>query len=238
MNITYLGHSGFLLEFDKAYFLFDYYTGQIPPLNPDKKLYIFVSHAHGDHYNSKIWTMRKTYPKAYFIVSTDVPLGASQKLRLGLTKPDEKAIIRAKADEVFRLSDELRVETLKSTDEGVAFIIKYEDKTIFHAGDLNLWTWPGDDGQVNNGRMKRFIAEMDKIKGQAFDVAFFPLDPRQEEACGEGLKIFLDMTETVKLFPMHMWGDFAVIDSYLKKYPVDSSKIMRVEGNGQMFQID
>ena len=30
MRVTYLGHSGFLLEMEDALFLFDYYQGSLP----------------------------------------------------------------------------------------------------------------------------------------------------------------------------------------------------------------
>ncbi len=33
------------------------------------------------------------------------------------------------------------IRTLRSTDEGVAFVVHYAGKTIYHAGDLNWWHW-------------------------------------------------------------------------------------------------
>ncbi len=41
MKVTYLANSGFLLETDAAYFMFDYYIGKIPELNKEKPLLIF-----------------------------------------------------------------------------------------------------------------------------------------------------------------------------------------------------
>ncbi len=43
MEVTYTGHSGFLLDTGSAYFLFDYYTGIIPDMDKDKPLVVFVS---------------------------------------------------------------------------------------------------------------------------------------------------------------------------------------------------
>ena len=54
MNLKYIYHSGFLLELDTAYMLFDYYKGDIPRLDKDKKLYVFISHGHGDHFNEYV----------------------------------------------------------------------------------------------------------------------------------------------------------------------------------------
>ena len=38
----------------------------------------------------------------------------------------------------------VRIRTLKSTDEGVAFLVEAEGKSIYHAGDLNWWYWEGE----------------------------------------------------------------------------------------------
>ena len=237
-----------MVELDNAYFLFDYYTGQIPKLDLEKILHVFVSHAHQDHYNRDIWKMRKTFPKVMFVVSKDIPLSASQKNKLGLTELDEQTIVRVKADERHQLftypwqdyarSFSITIETLLSTDEGVAFIVNYDDKCIFHSGDLNLWTWIGDEDETNRDRLRRFMLEMEKIKGRIFDVAFFPLDPRQEEACGDGFRIFQQMTETKNLFPMHMWGDYTVIQAYIEKYPDNNENILKIDYEGQTFEID
>lgn len=51
MRVTYLGHSGFLLEMEDALLLFDYYQGSLPEMDLEKTLFVFVSHVHYDHYN-------------------------------------------------------------------------------------------------------------------------------------------------------------------------------------------
>ncbi len=58
MRITYLSHSGFLVELETAYLLFDYYKGDLPELNTGKKFYVFVSHAHYDHFKKDIFKLR------------------------------------------------------------------------------------------------------------------------------------------------------------------------------------
>ena len=44
MTVTYIGHSGFLLETEDAYFLFDYFEGTIPELKNNKSIIVFSSH--------------------------------------------------------------------------------------------------------------------------------------------------------------------------------------------------
>ena len=49
MIVTYLGHSGFLVELKRTYLLFDYFTGKLPELSKEKEL-ILLGHVHHDHY--------------------------------------------------------------------------------------------------------------------------------------------------------------------------------------------
>ena len=75
----------------------------------------------------------------------------------------------------------LTVTTLGSTDEGVAFLVETEGKTIFHAGDLHLWYWDDDTEAERREMNQRYTAEMEKLRGRRIDVAFLVLDSRQTE---------------------------------------------------------
>ena len=91
MKVTYISHSGFLIETKNCLFLFDYYEGKIPPLSQEKPLFIFVSHWHSDHFNPEIFSIR--HEKVHYILSHDtrkhLPAGISQE-NLCFMKPEEK----------------------------------------------------------------------------------------------------------------------------------------------------
>lgn len=44
MNVTYIHHSSFLIETERCYYLFDYFQGSIPALNPSKPVLVLASH--------------------------------------------------------------------------------------------------------------------------------------------------------------------------------------------------
>ena len=46
-----------------------------------------------------------------------------------------------------------RIQTLPSTDEGIAFLISYQGHVIYHAGDLNWWHWEGRPEEYD-GKLK------------------------------------------------------------------------------------
>lgn len=71
-------------------------------------------------------------------------------------KPHEEKVI-----------DACTVSTLKSTDEGVAFLVKTEGKTIYHAGDLHWWDWPGEPEEDNKMMERQYKEELESLKKKA-----------------------------------------------------------------------
>ena len=61
-----------------------------------------------------------------------------------------------------------------------------------------------------------YHAEIDRIAGRHFHLAFVPLDPRLSDGYHLGLDYFLEKTEADHIFPMHMWEDYQIIQSYKK----------------------
>lgn len=238
MKVTYLSHSGFLVELDKAYLLFDYYEGEIPSLDDTKTIYVFVSHKHMDHYNWQIWDLRKQYAKVRYILSKDVPFSENVRRRRGLEDEDLKNILRVHGNNEYEFGD-LSIQTLKSTDEGVAFAVKVEEKYIYHAGDLNLWAWEGESNSYNEKMKKNYCMQIDKLHDVHFDIAFVPLDSRQEAYAYGGMDYFMEKVKVSHVFPMHMWGKYELILKYKddRKNGMDVSVIHEISGKGKSFQI-
>ena len=69
----------------------------------------------------------------------------------------------------------------------MSFMVTYNDKTYYHAGDLNWWHWFGESNQYNENMEMAFKKEIDKITEEHFEIAFLPLDPRQEDAYWWGI---------------------------------------------------
>ena len=196
MLVTHLYHSGCLIELEHHSLLFDYYQGDLK-LNQQKPLYIFVSHRHFDHYNPQIFKLK--HPKITYILSNDLR-----------HKYDGNYV---DVHQTYHF-DDIKVKTLLSTDEGCAFIVEVENKTIYFAGDLNWWHWEGEPASWNRNMETGFRREIDSIAGERFDAAFVPLDPRLEAAYGLGMDYFLQKTSATHVFPMHMWEEYGYISKY------------------------
>ena len=231
MKVTYIGHSGFLVELPSCSCIFDYYEGKIPEIDQSKPLFIFVSHHHHDHFNPEIFHISGPR-EIYYILSADTrkemrePLGLSH---LHFMKAEESLALTWGED-----AHSLRVRTLNSTDCGVAFLLHVEGKNIYHAGDLNWWVWPGESEQYNHNMTANFKRYTEPLKGMDLSAAFLPLDPRQGDWYDKGFSYILENTNTRYAFPMHFWKDFSIIQKYLeipwgKKYR-DRIIIIKVEG--------
>lgn len=227
MKITFLQHCGYFIELEDACLLFDYYRGELPAIPNGKKLYVFVSHSHYDHYNSDIFSLRDKADKVFYIISEDV--------------------ITDNADDVYRVKarqkvslDGCEIETIVSTDIGVAYIVRYAGKVIYHAGDMNWWAFPLQEAQRNEQVGTVYRTEIDALDNMHFDVAFVPLDPTLQEGFYLGLDYFMKHTETDMVFPMHFWGNF---DVYKRLLALEESKsyadrVAEVNHYGQEWLID
>lgn len=224
IKITYLGHSGFLAETDSTYLLFDYYKGELPEFDRDKKMAVFVSHAHYDHYGKDIFRLRETFGQIRYILSGDVP--AEEKDDVIFVRPNERADVLG-----------MQIDTLRSNDEGVAFLVKCDGRTFYHAGDLNWWHWEGEPDAYNKMMRRSYQSEINKLQKEKIDAAFVPVDPRLGEQYCWGLDCFMKRTETAKVFPMHFWGTYDIFERlFLEKCTEEyQDKIMRIEREGQTF---
>ncbi len=238
MKITYIFHSGYLVETEERYLLYDYYKGDIPTINVEKPLYVFASHKHGDHFNAKIFELVLTHPRVTFILSYDIKMKSWNKAKWNVTEDIAKRIISVKANETYQI-DDMELTTLKSTDEGVAFLLGTEGKKIFHAGDLNWWYWKEESKAWNNNMTANFKREIDKLTDVSIDVAFLPLDPRQEEYYYLGLAYTLKTACIKAVFPMHMWKDYGVIDRFINEHiPSNNDRnVIKIENEGQQWTL-
>ena len=109
-------------------------------------------------------------------------------------------------------SVEVSVYTLRSNDEGVAFIIQIGELCIYHAGDLNNWWW---DGDVEDQKLADiYHEELEHIRGRHFTSAFIPLDPRLK-GWWKGIEDFMHYADADAIFPMHNFGEKGLPKKFL-----------------------
>jgi L-ascorbate metabolism protein UlaG (beta-lactamase superfamily) len=215
MTLTYIFHSGFVLETDKSILIFDYWldlNGVVPPfLKKDKPVYVFSSHFHEDHFNRAIFEWRQQREGITYILSKDI-------YKHRRANKEDADVWLAKGG---TWSDgTLSVWALGSTDSGVSWIIETEGKRIFHAGDLNNWyarflpeAMPGEtiyseefDEEIDPiAHEKQYLGELKDIRKitDSFDVVMFPIDGRIGNGYTLGGRQFIERFKVGLFVPMH-----------------------------------
>jgi L-ascorbate metabolism protein UlaG (beta-lactamase superfamily) len=235
LKITYLFNSGFLVETANHLLLFDYYRAQAQQgslrrfakiqaekmLQTAKKIFIFASHRHRDHFNPIILRWMEQNPKIRCVLSNDIRPGRSNA-RLTLVGPDEKLNI-----------EHLQVKTFESTDEGVSFLVTVDGLTVFHAGDLNWWYWWDDSPAEITQAEQRFKTEIAKLKGEEIKLAFFPVDPRLEHNYDAGAKYFIQEIQPEIFIPMHFGEDYAIIRKFALEATNTKTKVVTIQASPQ-----
>ena len=210
MTVTYIHHSSFLVETRKFYYLFDYESGDLPALNPEKPIFVLSSHSHGDHYNPAVF-QKLSGMALRAVLSDDIP--APQRVDTLPVSPNRE----------YALGPNQKLTTFRSTDEGVAFLLEEEEGLIYHAGDLQDWVWaeePDDWNRDMTAAYRKEIGLLAETLGQRpLDLAFLVLDPRQEADYARGITYFLDRIPAGTVYPMHYWDDPSIIEKFLREYP-------------------
>ncbi len=239
IQVRYLFNSGFMVTAGESTFIFDYYNPRA--LNSSKGLdacvvsadalskdvTVFASHAHMDHYTPSVLKWEKDCPGIKYVLSYDIKTN-KQPGKLMMVHPDETYDL-----------DHLQIRTLKSTDEGVAFVVEMPELKLYHAGDLNWWHWEGEPDAYNEAMAAAYKEEIDKLRGETFDIAFVPVDPRLGNEYLWGLDYFMRQTNTKMVFPMHFGNKYSIFDRLYsdpmaKEY---RGKVMKITRRGEIFEV-
>jgi len=224
-QIWYLYHSGFAVKTNSHFLVFDYYRDSPSEEGPhitaealisqeayDREIVVFASHGHGDHFNQAIFAWKNRDTNIHYVLSHDIRAGRGQK-GVTVVYPGHKYQVGT-----------VEVETFDSTDIGVAFLVRCDGLTIFHAGDLNWWHWNGEPDEDNTAMAKNYKQQVDLLQGKQIDLGFIPVDPRLEEHYSRGLVYFMQVVGAEVVFPMHFGGDYSVFERLKKDLPPDELK--------------
>ena len=205
--INCTGHSGFTVESDSHFLIFDYSEGALPQLPQKKKVYVFISHSHEDHFNPEVFSFCREHPNVRYVVSYDIPKSILSDC--GIVDP-----IIAEPGMDIRPESRFRLKVLPSTDLGVAYLAGCMGRNIFHAGDLNLWLWPGMGESEVFEMTSRFREYTHGLKNFWIDTAFLPLDTRQGIYSYLGLDYYLKNFRIKNAIPMHFFGSSKIVEDF------------------------
>ena len=214
MTLTYIFHSGFVLETEQSILVFDYWMDPSGVMDGVLRRYVFSSHFHEDHFTKEIFEWKKLREGITYILSKDI-------YKHRRANKEDADVWLAKGGTWS--DDTISVWALGSTDSGVSWIVETEDKRIFHAGDLNNWyaKFLSDDNpdqlrysfemeEVLIAHEKQFLGELKDIRkvADSFDVVMFPIDGRVGNGYTLGGRQFIERFKVGLFVPMHFTTGF------------------------------
>ncbi len=249
LRVTYVWHSCFVVELDHHILVFDYFPkeavetvhfeGKMPELDANKHIYVFASHSHKDHFSLEVLHWKEKYPKINYIFSKDIRLGRAYLMRHGIDPAIKKEIQFVSVIEKYEI-DDLIVETLRSTDAGVAYLVSVEGQTIYHAGDLHWWNSGMEAELYTKTYGDAYKRELHRIKNRHIDVAFVVLDPRLGDAYYLGMEYFLKNIDVDVVFPMHLWKRYDLIERFKRRPELVglAQKVVSIDRENIIFDLD
>lgn len=163
--VHYLNHSGYAIETSKYLLVFDYFHYLTPPddltllngrINPEelqgKKIIVFSSHQHPDHYDTTIWKL-SGMKNIHYVMGFKPEV----KYPYDFIEPRQEKSI-----------DGVRIHAIRSTDSGEGFLVEADGIVVYH---------PGDHTNKDKGLGQDFKSEIDYLASlnKKVDIAFYPV---------------------------------------------------------------
>lgn len=201
--VWYLGHSGWAIKTKNHLLIFDYSpmrsipaelsisNGHVVPSEiKDQNVFVFVSHAHADHYDPEIFNWEKSIENITYIFGWQPR--ENRKSNIYIAEPQKKK--RIDGLEILPIYHEF--------DEipEAAFLLKVDGLVIFHSGDH------GSTGEVMNPVFKDNIDFLAK-NANGIDIAFISqFSSKNGDAVNKGDLYTIEKLKPRVTFPMHRGG--------------------------------
>ena len=220
MKITYIYHSGFIIESENATIIADYYKDSDNEIvhrslnSFPGKLYVISSHWHPDHFSKEVLEWKSVRPDIQYIFSKDI---LKKKLA---TQDDADFMIKG---DIWQ-DENIRIKAFGSTDVGISFLIEAGGKKVFHAGDLNNWHWDEESTPEEIQTSERhFLREIKALYNETndLDAAMFPVDCRLGKNYMRGAEQLVDLLRVGVFIPMHFGETYNEANAF-EKYAEDA----------------
>ncbi|MDD5017571.1 MAG: MBL fold metallo-hydrolase [Eubacteriales bacterium] len=233
MRLYFLYHSAVCVVLKKSLLIFDYFINRKgknleeglvsdEDIKNAGSVYVFVSHAHHDHYNRRIYKWAALNDNITYILDSTVPKAHTKGKAVMLSRGESY-------DDGY-----LCVQEFGSTDIGGSFYVTCEGTSFFHAGDLNDWHWK-DDGNARYSRVMKlyFERELKFIRSavEHIDYAFFPVDRRIGSDYDEGADMFIDTMKPKYFVPIH-FSHFDDTKAFSEKHSAGTTKVFAIHKYG------
>jgi len=235
LKITYVFHNCFIITCENTVLLFDYPEARFlsEPMKrtvmkeiAGRRLYYFVSHRHADHFNPDPSRILQVNPDPVFILSEDTYAeAANYHGNIHYFLPDET-----------RAVGDMEITTFESSDEGVAFLIRYNGKWLYFGGDLANWNWDELSPEEKQSMEAFYDRFLNRLSAYPIDVALVNTDPRMKTWAGA--VEFMDRIKPKYFVPMHTFGKTAALKRFYRSLSPKHPPVFLYQAPGDIIEID
>jgi len=240
LKCWHIYHSGTAIYVpeEETLHIFDYYRqegdrfpGHWQKNFSPRKTYIYVSHGHGDHYSSDIFSWSEKFADLRYILSSDLQSKTAsyrnQNLPLKYLSPGDKITAGG-----------IIIKAYESTDEGISLLIEEGRRKYFHAGDLNWWDWESFSPEERKREERDYKKTVDKLQNAGIDLAFVPVDPRLGESYHLAAEYFMRTVKPEVLVPIHIADNYSITSRFRQKFADMETEIIEISRPGEEFDIE
>ena len=239
LKVYYTGHSGWALQFKDKVIIIDYWKAGIQNAEPSlvngninpnelkgKKVYVFVTHGHSDHFDTTIFSWQKALKDIKYIYGFH-----PDKTQDNQVNAYHGPSYTYFEDNQTGMVDDIKVTTIKSNDVGQGFLLEVNGLKIFH---------PGDHALYNADLEADYKKEIDFVAKQTgnIDIAFLPVtgcpSSWKKEHIVQGFFYVLDKLNPNEVFPMHAYLRERALKEFaeMAKQRNCASKLFCIENRG------
>ncbi len=218
IEITYIFHNCFILKLSEKAFLFDYPADQyldqtrraaVVSHIENTNLQLFSSHNHQDHFNRNSLDLGCYTNSLTCIFSKDI-VKKNRRLK------ENPSCYMVEADQSYTVND-YTIDTFRSNDAGVAYLIHLGSLHIYFGGDLANWNWENLTKQETWLLVDYFEEVLRKLAQWPIRIAFSNTDKRLANWAGAAQ--FMETVRPGLFVPMHAFGKTESITKFLNESP-------------------
>lgn len=241
MRVTYIYHSCYLIEFGSFSVIFDYYKDAMREdgtawvndylLGKEEDLYVLCTHSHSDHFNPEILTWNKKKKNITYLFSHEL---------LTAGKSSGVDVVYLRKEELYQ-DHRIKVKAFGSTDEGGSFLLEWNNRKIFHAGDLNNWHWNEEVGKKESLTYENnFLCELELLAEESdrLHLVMFPVDPRLGSDYMRGASQFLSRITVRYFLSMHFGELYHKANQFAEEAERKGVEYLTLTHAGQSFDLD
>jgi len=184
-----------------------------PYIDPKKRVLLFSSHSHPDHFNPKVKEIVREIRNSRFIFSDGV-----FDFFPDYTKGIENKCHPMKPGDCIDIEG-TKIEAMPSTDIGLSFFIEHKGIHLFFPGDLALWLWDGLDKDTKREISETFNGITQEIKKRRTDILFVVTEPSLREIGWGGAVDAVKCVMPDLTIPIHLHQQLSWIYKFKQALP-------------------